>query len=409
MKHLIIGNGIAGINAAMAIREMDQNADICMVSDETFPPYSRPMISHVLEGAQPHAKLPLFPGNIYEDLRITPVLGHRVESLDSTGKSVRLGNGEKIDFDRLLIASGADARQIKAAGAGLDNIFCMRTEKDVLAMLDTIVQGAKNALVLGGGLVGFKAAHALMNQGIKVTMLITSGYPMAMQVDKTAGEMIQEELEHHGLTVKVGVSVKRFDGATQVRKAVLDSGEELTCDLVIIGKGVDPSLDFIVKDAMNIDYGILVDDHLMSSIPDIYAAGDVAESVDIVRQTRWINAIWPEAADQGRIAGFNMAGRKVVYQGSLSRNVMRVYSLDVMTIGLGNPGAATDLEMMQTGGPDSGFYQSLVFRGDILVGAVLINRIEQGGVLRALIQNRIPVRIPKHLLLSANFNISQIS
>ena len=408
MNHLIIGNGIAGINAAKAIREMDQKADICMVSDETFPPYSRPMISHVLEGAQPHAKLPLFSGNIYEDLRITPVLGHRVERLDATGKSVRLGNGKKIDFHRLLIASGADARTIKAAGAELGNIFCMRTEKDVLAMLDTILQGAKNALVLGGGLVGFKAAHGLLNQGIKVTMLITSGYPMAMQVDETAGEMIQQELESHGLTVKVGVSVKVFDGDMQVRKAVLDSGEELDCDLVIIGKGVDPSLDFIAKDAMKIDYGILVDDHLMSSIPDIYAAGDVAESMDIARQTRWINAIWPEAADQGRIAGFNMAGRSVAYQGSLSRNVMRVYGLDVMTIGLGNPGAGRDLETMQTGGPGAGFYRSLVFKEDILVGAMLINRIEQGGVLRALIQNRIPVRIPKHLLLSDNFNFSQI-
>ncbi|MCF8093060.1 MAG: FAD-dependent oxidoreductase, partial [Desulfotignum sp.] len=329
MKHLIIGNGIAGINAARAIREMDTTAGIFMVSDETFPPYSRPMISYVLEGSEPHAKLPLFAGNIYEDLNITPVLGHRVTHLDVKKKVVHLENGTDIDFQKLLIASGADARHIRVPGAELGNIFTMRTQKDVLDHLAAISQGVKNALVLGGGLVGFKAAHALLKRGIKVTMLITSAYPLAMQVDPTAGKMILKELQAHGLSVKVGVSVSSFDGDTRVKKASLDSGETLDCDLVIVGKGVDPSLGFIAENDIAIDYGILVDPYLCSSVPDIYAAGDAAESMDIARQKRWVNAIWPEAAVQGKIAGYNMAGRKVACPGSLGRNVMRIFGLDV--------------------------------------------------------------------------------
>jgi nitrite reductase (NADH) large subunit len=408
MKHLIIGNGIAGINAAKAIREMDTQADILMVGDETFPPYSRPMISLVLDGSQPHEKLPLFPRNIYKDLNITPVLGHRVTSLDVAGQSVLLEDGTGIDFDRLLIASGADARKIRVDGSHLGNIFYMRTEKDVLNQLEALSRGAKTALVLGGGLVGFKAAHGLLKQGITVTMLITSGYPLAMQVDEPAGEMIRNELENHGLTVKVGVSVKTFNGDTHVRKAILDSGEELSCDLVIVGKGVNPSLDFIAKDDIDIDYGILVNNYLQSSAPNVYAAGDVVESVDIARQKRWVNAIWPEAASQGRIAGLNMAGRKVIYPGSLSRNVMRIYGLDVMTVGLANPGPEDGLQIIRTEGNAAGVYRCLVFREDILVGAVLVNRIEQGGILRALIENRIPIRIPKAELASLNFNFSKL-
>ncbi|MEE4364032.1 MAG: FAD-dependent oxidoreductase [Desulfotignum sp.] len=408
MKHLIIGNGIAGINAARAIREMDTTAGILMVSDETFPPYSRPMISYVLEGSEPHEKLPLFAGNVYEDLDITPVLGNRVAHLDVKKKFVHLENGTDIDFQKLLIASGADARHIRVPGADLGNIFTMRTQKDVLDHLAAISQGVETALVLGGGLVGFKAAHALLKRGIKVTMLITSAYPLAMQVDPTAGRMILKELQAHGLSVKVGVSVSSFDGDTRVKKACLDSGETLDCDLVIVGKGVDPSLGFIAENDIAIDYGILVDPYLCSSVPDIYAAGDAAESMDIARQKRWINAIWPEAAIQGKIAGYNMAGRKVACPGSLGRNVMRIFGLDIMTVGLANPDGADDLEILQAGGEKAGVYRSLIFCKDILVGAVLVNQIEQGGILRAMIENRIPVRIPKAYLMSLHFDYSKL-
>jgi NAD(P)H-nitrite reductase large subunit len=239
-------------------------------------------------------------------------------------------------------------------------------------------------------------------------MLITSAYPLAMQVDETAGKMILKELQAHGLSVKVGVSVTAFDGGETVKNARLDSGETLDCDLVIVGKGVDPSLGFIPENDIEIGYGIQVDPYLCSSAPDIYAAGDAAETFDIARQTRWINAIWPEAAIQGRIAGFNMAGRKVACPGSLGRNVMRIYSLDVMTMGLANPEKTDDFEIIQAGGEKAGVYRSLVFRGDMLVGAVLINRIEQGGILRAMIENRVPVRIPKAYLMSLQFDFSKL-
>ena len=401
MKHLIIGNGIAGINAAQAIRDLDAEAEIIMVSDERFPPYSRPMISQVLDGSQPHEKLPLHSKDIYKTLHVKPVLGERVVDLDVDNRSVRLANDTEIDFDRLLIASGADARKLQVGGMELKNIFYMRTEAHVRQQL-TAVAGAKQGLVLGGGLVGFKAAYGLLKRGLKVTMLITSGYPLSMQV------MIMNELLAHGLTVKVGVSVAGFDGNGRVARAVLDNGEQLPCDLVIIGKGVRPSLDFIPRDRIAVDLGIVVDDCLQSSVPGIYAAGDTAESIDIARQTRWVNAIWPEAAAQGRIAGLNMAGRQVRYPGSLSRNVMRVYDLDVMTAGYANPGNGEGFRQVSTGGEHQGYYRRLVFREEILVGAVLINRIEQGGVLRALIENRIPVRVPENILMSPGFNFSKL-
>ncbi len=407
MKHVIIGNGIAGVSAAEAIRMLDATADITLIGDETFPPYSRPMISYVLDGSQPHDKLPIRSEHFYEDRKITALLGRRAGGIDVANRQVLLADGTRVDFNRLLIASGADPRPLKADGLDLENIFYMRTQdhaKQLVAALD----GARRAVVLGGGLVGFKAAYGLLKRGLAVTMLITSGYPLSMQVDETAGHMILDELIRRGLTVEVGVSVCAFEGNGSVQAAVTDTGARLPCDMVIIGKGVLPAHSFIPRDQIDVDLGLVVDEHLQTSVPGIYAAGDVAEMVDIARGCPWVNALWPEAAGQGRVAGLNMAGRPVAYPGSLSRNVMRIFGLDVLTVGNVNPHKDKGCRVMQYGGAAQKYYRRLVLRDDVLAGAVMINRIEQGGVLRSLIENRVPIRLPPETLIAPGFNFGRL-
>ena len=404
MKYVIIGNGIAGVCAAEAIREIDTESDISMVGDETHPPYGRPVISHVLDGSVPYEKLSIRSANFYEKLSIKPVLSERVTRLNITDKQIRIGENRWMPFDKLLIASGADPRPIQADGSHLKNIFYLRTEKDVRQKLKVLSE-VRQGLVLGGGLVGFKAAYALLKRGLSVTMLITSDYPLSMQVDKTAGKMILDELRTLGLKVEVGTTVAAFEGKKKVEAAVTTNGERIPCDMVVVGKGVLPAHGYISRDEIDIDYGILVDEHLETGVNGIYAAGDVAELIDIARQRRWVNAIWPEAAIQGRIAGLNMAGRPVGYPGSLSRNVMRVVNLDVLTIGLANElqsgNGRTTLSRFDARRKT---YRRLIFNENLLIGAVMINHIEQGGVLHALIKNRIPVAHPHDALLDPGFN-----
>ncbi len=406
MKHVIIGNGIAGVCAAEAVRKEDNAADITMIGDESFPPYSRPMISHVLEGAQPHGKLPIRSQNFYRELNIEALLGQRATGIDIDARKVILADGQEVPYDRLLIAAGADPRPLKAQGMDLQNIFYMRTQEHARQQVAAL-SGARRAVVLGGGLVGFKAAYGLLKRGLSVTMLITSGYPLSMQVDDTAGKMILDELLRHGLTVEVGVSVTAFEGNGAVQAAVTDTGKRLPCDLAIIGKGVLPVKDFIPKEKIKTDLGIVVDPFLQTSAAGIYAAGDVAECIDIARDRRWVNALWPEAAAQGCIAGLNMAGRQVVYPGSLSRNVMRVFDLDVLTIGIAAPEETGAYRIVQTGTAHRR-YRRLVFKENRLVGAVFIGDIEQGGILRALIENRIPIRPPLERLMQPGFNFGQL-
>ncbi len=403
MHYVIIGNGVAGVSAAEAIRGNDPRGEITLIGDETFSPYCRPMISMVLEGSLSHDRLPIRSKLFYDALGIHPMLGDRVTALDANGCSLTVAGGKTVSYDRLLIATGADPRPIRAEGLSLKNIFYMRTQDHVRRMLE-VLPGVSRALVLGGGLVGFKAAYGLLRRGIAVTMLIGSGYPLSMQVDAGAGAMVLDELMRHGLHVQVQKEVVAFEGNGCVQHAHLSDGSTLACDMVVIGKGVLPALSFVPRAQIQVDLGIVVNDYMQTSAPAVYAAGDVAESVDVSRKTPWVNAIWPEAVIQGRMAGLNMARCRVPYRGSLGRNVIRVFDTDVMSAGVVNapdePGCETIIEA------DSRrrTYRKLVFRSDRLVGMVLVNAIEQGGLLVALIQNEIPVSVGKARLLEPGLN-----
>jgi nitrite reductase (NADH) large subunit len=406
-RYVIIGNGVAGICAAEAIRSLDSKGAITIIAKEEFPPYSRPMISLVLEGAIGPERLPIRSRDFYSELGIEPVIGHSAVSIDVESRQVVTDQGRSVPYDRLLIASGADPRPIKAAGRELGNISFMRTEAHVRGMLGALPE-VRQALVLGGGLVGFKAAYGLLRRGIKVTMLIRSGFPLSMQLDATAGKLILEELAANGLEVQVGVEVSAFEGNGRVRTAHLSDGRCLDCQLVVVGKGVLPALDFVPRDRIRVDLGIVVDDHLQTSTPGVFAAGDVAQSLDLVRRETWVNAIWPVAVEQGRLAGTNMAGRPVAYQGSLGRNVMRVFGLDVLSAGLVNPPGEPSYRVLSRLDAARRIYRKLTLRGDCLVGLVMVGAIEQGGVLLSLIQRQLPLTVAPERLLEPSFNFASL-
>lgn len=406
MRYVIIGNGVAGITAAETIRQYDPEGGIILIGDESTAPYCRPMISLVLEGVITPEKLPIRGSRFYDDLNIQAVLGNRVTGIDVEKRTVAV-NGSSYGFDRLLIATGADPRPITAEGVALENISYMRNQDHVQTMLAGL-GGARRALVLGGGLVGFKAAYGLLRRGLAVTMLIRSGYPLSMQVDEDAGLMIRGELVRHGLDVRVDIEAIAFEGNGRVRAAHLSDGSRLPCDIVVIGKGVLPALAFVPRDRIRTDLGIVVDGRMETSADGIFAAGDVAEYIDIARSTPWVNAIWPEAVNQGRIAGLNMAGRRVTYPGSLSRNVIRIFDLDIMAGGVVNPPQDALYRTLVFKNANKKLYRKLVFQGDHLVGMVLVNGIEQGGVLLAAIQSRAQLNVPRETLLEPGLNYGRL-
>jgi len=409
LRHVIIGNGIAGTNAAEAIRSLDPDAAITFIAREEHLPYSRPMISQVLAAAADFSQLPLRPPEFYQQLRAEALIGQEAVAIDWHARLVATDRGARVPFDRLLIASGADPRHLRADGANARGVFAMRTVEDVRRIIEHLGD-TRHALVLGGGLVGFKAAYGLLRRGLKVTMLIRSAHPLAMQVDTEAGAIIQTELERHGLSVQVGVEVTAIESDHQgrVARALLSDGQRIAWQLIVVGKGVSPSVKFRSQDRLRVAAGILVDDHLQTDIEGVYAAGDVAEHLDLARGTRWMNAIWPVAVEMGRIAGMNMAGRPVRYRGSLSRNVIRIFELDVLTAGIVNPPPDPVYQVLAERSLRRGTYRKLIFKEEFLVGAALVGKVEQGGVLMNAIAARLPVDKERELLLEPGFNYASL-
>jgi nitrite reductase (NADH) large subunit len=407
MKYVIIGNGIAGIEAAETIRKLDRDCGITLIAGETFPPYCRAMIGLYLGGSISPKKMVIRGGDFYVSQRIEPVIGQWVQGINVEKKEVHTDKGETCYFDRLLIATGADPQGIDVDGVDLRNVFFMRSESDVREIVQSL-PGAKRALVLGCGLVGLKAAHGLLCQGLEVTIVEKLGYPLPLIIDEKGGEMVSEELHRLGFNLKTGAQVVAFEGNGQVKEAHLDDGSKIACDIVVVAIGVRPSISFLSSENIQVNSGIIVNEYMETSAPDVYAAGDVAESMDVACKETRVNAIWPVAVEQGTVAGMNMTGRKVPYQGSLRRNVLRINDTDILTGGLVTPPADGEYSLHSMEDHRNNRYRKLVFQDDVLVGLVMVNAVEQGGVLLSLMQQRIPVNILKDKLLQPSFNYSQL-
>jgi nitrite reductase (NADH) large subunit len=407
MRHVIVGTGIAGTLAAETIRKLDPKCSITLLGREPFYPYCRPMTTMFLEGKIAPEEMVIREASDFHSRDIQLLLGEAVQEIDSAERQVKTEQGRVIPFDRLLIAAGADPVGIEADGSDLGNIFCMRRWKDAEA-ISGVLPDVRSALVVGGGLVGLKAAQALIHRGIRVVMAEKLMYPLPLVVDPKSGAVISRRLEDMGIALKMGTTVSAFGGNGTVKEAVFDDGSKIACDLVVIAVGARPAVSFLVKETMTVDEGIHVNAYLETDVEGIYAAGDVAQAMDVVLHRKKVNAIWPVAVEQGIVAGMNMAGRGLRYRGSMGRNVLRIGDLDVLTGGLVNPPPDADYEVLEDEDPRRKTYRKLVFQGDILKGLAMLNRIEKGGILLSMIQNQIPVTIEKQRLFDPGFDFSQL-
>lgn len=407
MKHVIAGTGIAGTMAAEAIRKLDPDASITLIGDEPFLPYCRPMISMLLEGSILPGRMAIREVDDFRSLDIELLSGERVSLIHTREKSLETTTGKTIPFDRLLIATGANPVDIKADGSHLANILSMRNRGHVEAMLEALPE-VHNTLIIGGGLVGLKAAHALIGRGVKVTMVEKLAHPLPMVADRKSGSVIAQRLEAMGIALKMGATVTAFEGNGRVREALLDDGSRAPCDLVVVAVGSRPAVPSIEEGRIRVGQGILVDDFLETDEKGIYAAGDVAEAFDVVFGLKKVNGIWPVAAEQGVVAGMNMAGGNVPYQGGMGRNVVRVGDLDMLSGGLVNPPPDGPYEVLEDEDRRRKTYRKLVFEGDVLKGLVMLNRVEKGGILLALMKRQMPITLSKEMLFDPRFDFSML-
>lgn len=378
MNHVIIGGGIAGLTAARRLRTLAPNAHVTLVEAEPRPYYLRPGLIAVLSGENTLADISPYPLSWYEEQGIHYRAGSPAVELEPAAQRVVLANGERLPYDRLLLATGAEAFRPPIPGADLPGVFTLRSAVDA-ERIRTRAEGATAALVIGGGWLGLEAARALRAHDLAVTVLERAPWLLPRQLDRQGGDVLAAQLADQGIDVRVGTECGALTGSSEVEKALLGEGGELAVELVVISAGIRPRVALAAQAGLQVTRGVVVDDHLASSAPGVFACGDVAE---------WrgeVYGIVPAAREQGEVAAANMVELgSARYQGTTVQNRLKVAGVDLLCLGDTQPrgGPGEEYRLLD---PERGVYRKLVVREGRLVGAILLGDLTGEGAIRELI------------------------
>jgi len=378
MKYVIIGAGPAGINAAAVLRNADPRGSVTVLSGEDAPPYAKMVLPYLLAGAAEEKNLYL---QVPEGVTLRK--GRRAVRIDPKKRLVETDDGKTVPYGRLLIATGGVPERPPIEGSDLPFVATIRDLLDVRRIQERLPGKTRHAVIAGAGPVGMETGDALHRLGMKVTFVVTSNRVFSTMLDARAAAVVEERLRREGVEIFRSDDIVRIapDG-----KVTLKSGRETVCDLVVFGKGVKPCAAFLEGSGIAVGRGILVDEHMETNIPGIFAAGDVAEAKDLIAGERKVNALWPVAIEQGRVAASNMAGVPATYGGSVARNILRVFGLSILAAGAARDDGP-DVRLLT----DAGSYHKIVLDGGILKGFVHIGEIGGEGLFRDLLQRQIDV------------------
>jgi len=408
-QYVIIGNSAAGIAAVEAIRQKDKESKVIVISEEEYSAYCRCLISYFLAGEVKEEKIFYRPENFYKDNNVELHLNKKVARVDPKKNRVICEDKTGFDYDSLLIATGASPKfPENTKGIKKTGVYGFRTIKDAQTISGQ-VPVVKAACVLGGGLVGLKAAYALKKRGVDVKVIIRSAQVLSQMLDKEAAAVVQKVLEENGIELYFGQDVAEIIGDGELRAVKLDSGKVFGCSLVIVGKGVAPNIGLIKDTQIKFNQGIIAAAKLETNIPNIYAAGDVCESFDLTMARHAVNALWPVAVRQGKIAGTNMTGESVNYEGSLGMNAIEFFGLPVISLGVYRlKDADASVEELKSFQPKDNLYKKFLIRDNVLIGALLVGNIKNSGVFLRLMREKINISNLKDKLLSDNFGYPDI-
>jgi NAD(P)H-nitrite reductase large subunit len=406
MRYVIIGNSYAGVGAVEGIRELDSEGEITMISDEQYLAYARPLISYNLGGHVASRNMYYRPAAFYKKNKARLILGKKVVHLNNARRQISLEDGVVLEYDRLLLSTGGQPFIPSLKGLGAHNVFSF-TKWDDAKKIKKIAPGKKKAVVIGGGLIGLKAAEGLNDLGLEVTIVELGPRILAVALDEVSGAIVNRQLRDNGIKLITGHTAKEIlsDGKGNVCGIILDNDRKLECGILIIAIGVRPNTDLVKDTPVRVNRGIVVDRGMMTSVRGIYAAGDVAEAQDILNNRDSVIAIVPLAYEQGRVAGLNMAGGRRAYSGGIGMNSVEVYDLPVMTMGITNQ---TSDRYEATSFRKGKVYRKLVFEGNRLVGAVLVNQVDYAGILTRFIRSRTDIthikkELTEHVLKRGEF------
>ncbi len=401
-KYLIIGNSAGGIGAAEAIREVDKTGSLAIISDEPYPAYSRPLIAKYLARERTLEGMLFRPTEFYNQSNIISLLGRRVNGLGLESHTAELDGGDSIIWERLLIASGGVPIVPRIEGVGKRGVFTFITLDDAKA-IDSFLDNADKAVVIGGGLIGVSATEALVKRGIEVTLVEMKERILNTILDEQASSMSEEALRQAGVRIITDHTVAEISGEGTVRGVVLDNGDEVSCNLLVVAIGVVPRTELALGAGIKVNRGIVVDRFMATNCLDVYSCGDVAEAYDFVYGENRLTPIWPNAFIGGRTAGYNMAGIQTEYPGGTAMNSLNYFGLDIVAAGMVVPPDEDGYEVISK--KEGSVYKEAVLKDDLLVGMVFVGDIERSGIVFSLMRDRVDVGGFKQALVAPDFGL----
>lgn len=391
---IIIGAGPAGVSVAETVRAYNSQMELVVFSAEPYPPYSPPaMVEHFLSGSQVH----FWRGTDWaERHRVEYHPGVKIHHIDPRTHRVYLEDESSLEYTQLVIATGSRL-YAPLEGVDLPGVYNFKSLSAAEALMQKVRSGeAKTAVIVGAGFIGMEIALLLRALGVAVTQVEMLDQVMPAMLDRESAATALQIMRQRGIDVRLNTKARAFIGDKQVRGVELESGEILQADIFIAATGVQPNLELLEGSGIACRWGITVDDHLCTNIPDVYAAGDVVEVPDRLTGETYVHAIFPNAVEQGRVVGLNLLGFDIAYEGADRMNSLKHLGLPIIAVGLKEGD-----EILRTRW--NGGMRTLYLKDNCLVGFQLVGDIRAAGVLHSLLNTRQDVRPLKDYLLQPTF------
>ena len=385
-QYVIIGNGVAAIGCIEGIRKEDTQNKIVVISEETHPVYCRPLISYYLEGKTNLEKMAYRNPNFYEEMNCEVLYGRKAVKIDNTTKQITLDDETIIPYNKLCIATGSSP--FVPPFAGLETVehkYSFMTLDNMLELESAISTDSK-VLIVGAGLIGLKCAEGLKDRVLSITVCDLADRVLSSILDSDCASMMQKHLESNGIQFMLGDSTVSFDKNT----ALMKSGKIVNFDILVLAVGVRANTSLLSEISGKVNRGILINNKMEASIPDIYAAGDCTEGDDISYNGKRVLAILPNAYMQGNCAGINMAGGTAVFDRAIPMNSIGFFGLHTMTAGsyyTADEGGELYEEKTEN------TLKRLFTRDGYLTGFILIGNsvTNRAGIYTSLIREHIPL------------------
>ncbi len=432
VDYIIVGNSAAGVAAAENIRKSDKNGSIAILTYESYKNYSKPLITYFLAGKVSLDRIYFKEEKFYSENNLMLHVNSEVISVDEKSRCLATSDGKEFFYNKLLIASGGKPiiPGIKVTEKGnksyiinpenyskIKGVFTLTTLKDAIKLKKYLDENKISSVsILGGGLIGLKTAEAMLELGLQISIIELSDRILSASFDKNASEIIESKIESCNGSIFTNATIDEiFLENGRISFIKLQDGKKIACSLLVIAVGVKPNVDILLKlknfeDSSNLGNGIIVDSFMKTPIDNIYAAGDVIKSSDMLSGEQKNIAIWPLAVKQGSIAGINMAGGNIKYRGGFFMNSIEIMGIPSISIGLNNldDKISEDIKVFKEFSPEKNLYRKVTIRDNRVIGAILIGNIERAGIYAGLMSNDIDVSGVAGNIAKEDFGIIQL-